>query len=288
MQLGIRLHDMAKLPFEERLKEARAQGFSCIHLALSKISDLPAGNEALTPGYASWLKRTLDRYGMDVAVLGCYLNLANPDPERLSSFQKRYTAHLRFASTLGCDLVGTETGAPNLEYKYEPACHTQEALDTFVEGLRPVVRDAERFGVRIAIEPVYKHIVWNGKAARYVLDQIASPNLRIIFDPVNLLHPDNIDRREEVLSEAMELLKDEIDVIHLKDYQILTDPGTGEKKMKAVACGLGEMDYSSVIDFAVRYKPYIHATMENTLPENAVAAREFIEGLEKKALEALN
>ena len=86
----------------------------------------------------------------------------------------------------------------------------------------------------------------------------------------------------------MELLKDEIDVIHLKDYQIQTDPGTGERKMKAVACGLGEMDYSAVVDFAVRYKPYIHATMENTLPENAVAAREFIEGLEKKALENLN
>ena len=70
--------------------------------------------------------------------------------------------------------------------------------------------------------------------------------------------------------------------------QIQTDPGTGERKMKAVACGLGEMDYSAVVDFAVRYKPYIHATMENTLPENAVAAREFIEGLEKKALENLN
>ena len=288
MQLGIRLHDVAKLPFEERLKEARAQGFSCIHLALSKISDLPAGSEALTPGYAAWLKKTLDRYDMDAAVLGCYLNLANPDPEKLSSIQERYRAHLRFAALLGCGVVGTETGAPNLEYKYERACHTQEALDIFVEGLRPVVRDAERFGVRIAIEPVYKHIVWNGRAARYVLDQIASPNLRIIFDPVNLLHPDNIDRREEVLAEAMELLKDEIDVIHLKDYQIQTDPGTGERKMKAVACGLGEMDYSAVVDFAVRYKPYIHATMENTLPENAVAAREFIEGLEKKALENLN
>ena len=182
MQLGIRLHDVAKLPFEERLKEARAQGFSCIHLALSKISDLPAGNESLTPGYASWLKKTLDRYDMDAAVLGCYLNLANPDPEKLSSIQERYRAHLRFAALLGCGVVGTETGAPNLEYKYERACHTQEALDIFVEGLRPVVRDAERFGVRIAIEPVYKHIVWNGRAARYVLDQIDSPNLRIIFD----------------------------------------------------------------------------------------------------------
>lgn len=280
MQIGIRLHDAASLPFEERIKTVREQGFTCIHLALSKIPDLPAETINLTPGYARHLKRILDRYDMDTAVLGCYLNLAHPDPEKLRSIQERYTAYLRFASDFGCDLVGTETGAPNAQYRYDKeACHSQEALDLFVKNLRPVVADAERFGVKLGIEPVYKHIVWNGRAARYVLDQIGSPNLRIIFDPVNLLHPDNLDRREEVLAEAMDLLKDEIDVIHLKDYLVETDPESGEKKMKALACGLGEMDYSSVVSFAAACKPFIHATMENTHPENAEAARKFIEDL---------
>ena len=280
MQIGIRLHDAAPLPFEDRIKAVRDQGFSCIHLALSKIPDLPADNVNLTPGYASYLKKTLDRYDMDVAVLGCYLNLAHPNPEKLSQIQERYRAHLRFASDLRCDLVGTETGAPNAQYRYDKeACHSQEALDLFVKNLRPVVADAERFGVKLGIEPVYKHIVWNGRAARYVLDQIGSPNLRIIFDPVNLLHPDNLDRREEVLAEAMDLLKAEIDVIHLKDYRLEKDPESGEEKMTAVACGLGEMDYSAVTAFASAYKPFVHATMENTRPENAEAARKFVEGL---------
>lgn len=56
-------------------------------------------------------------------------------------------------------------------------------------------------GVIIAIEPVVRHIVYDAKRARKVLDAINSPNLMIIFDPVNLLDESNCDRhQEEILS----------------------------------------------------------------------------------------
>ncbi len=52
MQLGIRLHDIKKAPLEERLQIAREQGFSCGHLALSKvISEYSVADSALTPGF---------------------------------------------------------------------------------------------------------------------------------------------------------------------------------------------------------------------------------------------
>lgn len=50
---------------------------------------------------------------------------------------------------------------------------------------------AEKLGVIVAIEPVCRHIVNNAKRARKVLDAIDSPNLQIIFDPVNLLDESN-------------------------------------------------------------------------------------------------
>ena len=82
MQLGIRLHDIKKAPLPERLKIAEEQGFACGHLALSKvISEYPVDDGALTPGYALYLKRLFEKYHLDIAVLGCYLNLANPNPE---------------------------------------------------------------------------------------------------------------------------------------------------------------------------------------------------------------
>ena len=274
MQLGIRLHDIKKAPLEERLQIAREQGFKCGHLALSKvISEYSTADAALTPGYACYLKRIFAESQLDVAVLGCYLNLANPNEESLKKIQKRYMTHIRFASLLGAGVVGTETGAVNEAYKYEERNHSDEALQIFIKNLRPVVEYAEKMGVIFAIEPVFKHIVCNPKRARQVLDEINSPNLQIIFDPVNLLDISNYQDRERIIHEAIDLLGQDIAMVHIKDFRVENG------KLDSVAAGTGEMDYSEIIRFIKSEKPYVHVTLENTVPENAVEARKYIQGL---------
>lgn len=271
MQLGIRLHDTRPLPFEERIADVHQLGFSCGHLALSKvIEEFSTADEALTPGLAMYIKNVFARNQVDIAVLGCYLNLADPNKEQLAATVHRYMAHIRFASWLGCGVVGTETGAPNETYTFTPECHTEEALKTFTRNLRPIVKYAQKMGVVLAIEPVYRHIVWNPKRARQVLDEIGSPNLQIIFDPVNLLDLANYQDREAVIGEAIELLGPDIAMVHLKDFRI------EDGKMISLGCGLGEMDYTDILRFVKKRKPYIHATLEDTKPENNQQVREFI------------
>ena len=278
MQLGIRLHDVnAGLELETQTMEARAEkareeGFSCVHLAFSKvIQGVTFDDCALTEGLAMYAKRVFAQNELDVAVLGCYLNLAHPDPERLKEIQSRYYGHIRVAALMGAAVVGTETGAPNPEYKMDADTHTQEALDAFIRGLAPVVECAERCGVTVAIEPVWKHIVYNADRAVQVLDAIGSHNLRIILDPVNLLYPGNIDRREQVIGDAIEKLGDRVAVVHLKDFVPAGDD------LKSIAAGTGEMDYTQILRFMKERKPYIQATLENTTNGNAVASREFLE-----------
>ena len=232
MQLGIRLHDIKKAPLEERLAIAHEQGFACGHLALAKvISEYPVDDGALTPGYAMYLKKIFAENRLDVAVLGCYLNLANPNPASLAKNTHRYLAHIRFASLLGAGVVGTETGA------------------------------------------VYKHIVCNPKRARKVLDAIGSPNLQIIFDPVNLLDICNYKDRDAIIAEAIDVLGEDIAMVHIKDFKVENN------SLVSVAAGTGEMNYDRIIRFMKERKPYIHATLENTVPENAVASREYIQRL---------
>ena len=67
----------------------------------------------------------------------------------------------------------------------------------------------------VAIEPVVKHIVYDARRARTVLDEIGSPNLQILLDPVNLLNMENVDRREEVFAEAIERIYQEISIAKL-------------------------------------------------------------------------
>ena len=271
MQLGIRLHDTTKLPFEERIADVHNLGFACGHLALAKVIDeFPTTDEALTPGLAMYIKNVFAKNHVDIAVLGCYLNLANPNKEQLEKTVHRYMAHIRFASWLGCGVVGTETGAPNETYSFTPECHTEEALQLFIQNVRPVVKYAEQMGVVFAIEPVYRHIVWNPKQARRVLDEIQSPNLQIIFDPVNLLDIANYRDREEIIGEAIELLGPDIAMVHLKDFRI------EDGKMISMGCGQGEMDYTDILKFMKERKPFIHATLEDTKPENNRQVKEFI------------
>ena len=242
MQLGIRLHDTKKLPFEERIANVHELGFACGHLAPGKvITEFPTTDEALTPGLAMYMKNVFAKNNVDIAVLGCYLNLANPNPEQLAKITHRYMAHIRFASWLGCGVVGTET--------------------------------AEKMGVVMAIEPVWKHIVYNPARARRVLDEIASPNLQIILDPVNLLDYCNYKDQVAIVDEAIDVLGPDVAMVHLKDF--IPEDG----KLKSVGCGLGQMDYTSILKFMKERKPYIHATLEDTTPENNLQVKNFIQGL---------
>jgi sugar phosphate isomerase/epimerase len=272
MQLGIRLHDTVDLQLEERLANVNKQGFKCGHLALKKvITEYSVENTALTPGLAMHLKKLFAKNDIDIAVLGCYLNLATPDEEELKRTTETYLANIRFASMLGCGVVGTETGAPNTEYKSVPECRSEEALQTFITNLKPIVAYAEKMGVIVAIEPVLSHIVYSPARARQVLDTINSPNLQIILDPVNLLGMENYENRDAVIAEAIELLGKDTAVVHIKDFVVEGN------NLRSLAAGTGIMNYENLLRFMKKDKPYIHATLEDTIPENAVAARKYIQ-----------
>ncbi len=272
--VGLRLHDTVPGTLRERAAAAKAQGFSCVHLALSKtMGKAYMEPGALTPGLAQRVRSDLD--GLYPAVLGCYLNLATPDMAEYRASVRKYVTHLRFAAWMGAGVVGTETGDPNKEYRYDPArSHSDEALDLFIHRIAPVVEAAEKTGAVLAIEPVYTHIVYNGVRAREVLDAIRSPALGIILDPVNLLHPDNVDDADRVIAEAIEQLADDVLVVHMKDYVRQPDGA-----LKSVAAGTGGMDYSRIARFIRDSKPAVHITLEDTKPDNAEQARRFVEQL---------
>lgn len=71
MQLGIRVHDTTKRPFEERIKEIHDLGFACGHLALGKvIEEYSTADEAMTPGFAMYVKNVFAKNNVDIAVPG--------------------------------------------------------------------------------------------------------------------------------------------------------------------------------------------------------------------------
>ena len=274
LRLGIRAHDMEKVPFEQLVQNIAKKGFCCTQLALKKaITEFNVGREAMTPGMALYMRDLFEKNQVDIAVLGCYLNLANPDSMQLAQIQKNYEAHIRFASLLGCGMVGTETGAVNVEYKYEPANHTEEALNVFIRNLKPVVDYAEKMGVIMAVEPVHKHIMYDIKRTRKVLDAIASPNLRVIYDATNTMSVDNYKYQNEMMEEAFDLVGEEIDVLHVKDFIVKNN----EIVSRPITVGEGELNLPLLLKKAKEKKPFIHMTLEDSIPENALVSKQYIE-----------
>ena len=272
--IGLRVHDSIPGTLKERAVFIRAQGFTCVHLALSKVLGKQMMEPGvLTPGLAEAVKADLG--GLAVAVLGCYLNLAEPDESLYPGIVRKYTAHLRFQRWLGAGMVGTETGhLPESIVRAEDVEQMDRAAGFYIERLKPVVENAEKLGAILAIEPVWHHSIRNARCARRMLDAIHSPNLGIIFDPVNLISAYHTDRAGDTVQEAIDLLGDEILMVHLKDWI----PGE-EGKLPAVAAGTGRMNYDAVARFIREKKPGVQMTLENTKPDNAVQARKFVEGL---------
>ena len=272
MNIGIRLHDTAPGTLKERLAFAKNQGFSCAHVALSKVLDdfeMKDAPEKLTDEYAVRVRKDFDESGLECAVLGCYLNLADPNPERRARTQEIYKAHLRFAAKIGARVVGTETYA-NPESAFQDPAQSEEAFRLFMDSLRPVVRYAEETGAFLAVEPVWYHIVSTPERAARMLEELPSDHLRIILDAVNLISPENAGRTEDIVRNAVSLLGNRVEILHMKDFVI-----TPEGKMDACACGLGSMRYEQLLAFAgLRNLPM---TLENTVPENAEKARLHLE-----------
>jgi len=273
MNIGIRLHDTRPGNLPQRLAFAKAQGFTCAHVALSKVLEdfsMDEAPEKLTAAYAARVRADFEASGVGCAVLGCYLNLADPNPERRARTLEIYRAHLRFAPLIGARVVGTETYA-NPESGYANPAESEEAFRLFMDCLRPAVRAAEEADALLAVEPVWYHIISTPERAARMLEECPSEHLKIILDAVNLLAPERAAEADEIIGRAITLLGDRVEILHMKDYELK------EGSMEACACGLGAMRYERLLRFAkARNLPM---TLENTLPENAEKARLYLEGL---------
>lgn len=278
MNIGIRLHDTAPGTLKERLAFARAQGFSCAHVALSKVLydfAMEEAPEKLTEEYALRVRETFEESGLECVVLGCYLNLADPDPERRAQTQEIYKAHLHFAAKIGARVVGTETYANPESVFADPAPQSEEAFRLLLDSLKPVVRCAEETGAVLAVEPVWSHIISTPERAARMLEELPSDHLQIILDAVNLISPQEAGQAEETIRKAISLLGERVRILHMKDYVI-----TPEGEMDACACGLGSMHYEQLLSFAGERN--IPMTLENTVPENAEEARLCLERIAGK------
>ncbi|KQL41797.1 AP endonuclease [Bacillus sp. FJAT-25509] len=259
MNLGIRAHDIETNNLEKLVNDIAAKGLTGVQLALNK--SLPAfysGIGSLSSDIAKHIGNAFSDKGLQIAVLGCYFNMIHPDQIERKKGMDRFKEYLRFSKDFGCSVVATETGNVNAEIVYTKENFKEKPFMEVVESVSELVKEAEKFGVIVGVEAGVNHPIYSVQTMKRLLDMIDSPNLQVIFDPVNLLTIDNYKNQEEIFEEAFKILGDKMVIFHAKDFVIKGG------SLKQVPVGHGLLNYDKLFSLIKDKKPNIDILIEGT------------------------
>ena len=274
LNLGIRAHDLQAKTREELAQKLTSYGFSHIQLAIKKSFPMLAPTPtSISSGTASYIGDYLLGFGIKISVLGCYVNLASPDPRVREVELNTFKHHLTLASDFQASVVGTETGS--LGSGYTTRNFTEEAYQLARASVVELVAFAEQVGVTVGIEAGINHPIHTSDLTRRLLDEVESPNLKIIMDCANLISADNYHRQEEIVYNALNDLRDEICCLHLKDFVVENN------QVNIVPVGTGLMKYDQILSFLKHDKPLMFASIEATAEADlSVALNQLMTGYE--------
>jgi sugar phosphate isomerase/epimerase len=272
MRLGIRAHDLGRFGAAELARRVARAGFTAVQLAPRKalVGWESQRADPVGCGAAREVAAAFARHGVEIAVVGCYINSIHPDEQTRESLLEHFVDHLRLAREFGCGLVALESGSVNADYSPHPANHQPPAFAALLASLSRLVNAAERLGVCVGLEAVTTHPVATPQAMQRVLAAIPSPNLRVVFDPVNLLSAATAGEQGQIVAESLKLFGDRIAVVHAKDFVV--DAGA----MKVVPAGQGELDYAPIIEFVRARGGEVPVLLEEVAPEGVAASGGFL------------
>lgn len=258
--LGARLHDYGRGTPDELFGRVSADGFAAVQLAYKKCIPGVKSYDDITPQLVANTVAAGRRHNVWVAVLGTYVELAIDDEERRLSNAADFKSQLAVCKMLGAGCIGTETTNMALQ----PAGTTRERAQYLLcKSLEMILPEAERLGVNVAIEPVSYHSMNTPEATRRILDTMASPALKVIFDAGNLLTADAVQNQAQLWDRVGSLLGDRITAVHFKGEVFGPDGAHQSASLE-----------DSVIDFSSAFR--MLRTLPQTLPvlrEEAVPAR---------------
>lgn len=261
MAFGMRAHDLGgKQTFDQLIDKLTEHKINNIQLAFKKsIIDIDFTTGHYNPGLGNFIRKKLEDNNIHVAVLGCYINPTNPNEAKRQAEVARFIEHLKYARAIGADMVGTETGRLDENFKIVPGTYTETCYQRLLKSMREIVSAAEKLGVIVGVEGVATHTIYSPEMMQRFLDDINSPNVEVILDPVNLLDRNNYNEQEDVIAKAFRYYGDRISVMHIKDFKL---DENGDVAFEQVGEGL--FNYAPLFKELKASKPHITMLVENS------------------------
>jgi sugar phosphate isomerase/epimerase len=271
-RIGVRAHDFGKNTIRDIAIAIGGMGFHTTQLALKKaLAGVDDFSHVLNPETADSIKAALSDKNIDISVLGCYLNYGQKNSQSRLRNIEIFLKHIDLCADFGARMVGTETGSLNDDYSVHRDNNGEQAYRIFADSVEKMVEYAEQKNVIVAIEAVSKHIINTPVRMKRIVDDIASDNLVVIFDPVNLITPDNYKIRDDIIKEYFDLLGDKILAVHAKDFIIK------DASVSVAAPGKGKLNFEFFLGLMKKTTQKADILLENIRPYDMAQSKSLIE-----------
>ena len=287
MKLGFVSAILAEQSFEEVIDFASQNGFACVELMcwpMGKAERRYAGVthidvNAVDGTLAESIKKYAEEKEVELSVLGYYPNPLDPDGEKRAFYAGHIKKTIEAAAALDIGIVSTFIGR-------DKSKNVKDNLDMFKEVWLPIVKHAEKHGVKIAIEncpmffttdewPGGVNIATTPAIWRQMFEMIPSDCFGLSYDPSHFVW-----QQMDCIKPIYEF-KDKIFYVHLKDAKVHVDklnevgimatplefhspklPGLGDVNWSRFISALNDIRYTSSICIEVEDKAF-EDTLEN-------------------------
>jgi len=254
LELGIFAKTFRR-PSVDGVFEAIAQhGLSCTQWNWACVPGLSSLPERVSVEACAQVKHAAASSGVRIIAVSATFNLI--DPVARDRGLALLPAQAEAAISLDCGLLTLCTGTRNRAdmWTHHPDNGTDEAWREMLDGLRTACRIAQRYGVRLAIEPEAANVVSDALRAERVLRELGPDrhSVRIILDAANLYQPPVDPRAQpEVIDDALARLGTHMSLAHAKD---ISDPASSlpggdlVEHYTHTAAGHGILPYGSYLN----------------------------------------
>jgi sugar phosphate isomerase/epimerase len=236
--VGIFAKTFPRPTFEENLNAVRACGLGVVQYNLA-CAGLPSLPERIEPSLAQQIGAAAASRGVSIAAVSGTFNMIDPIRERIDTGMRRLRQLAGACAALGTKIITLCTGTrdPDDIWRGHPANGRPDAWADLRRAMDQALAIAEEHDVWLAVEPETANVVDTPARARRLLDELRSPRLKIIIDPANLFHVEDLPHQRAVLDAAFDLLGPDIALAHAKDVRVL------DGAVHHVAAGTGVLDY---------------------------------------------
>jgi sugar phosphate isomerase/epimerase len=240
-RIGILLATFNTGTLEARLDAAKACGLTCAQVSMV-CADLPEMPDRLPPELPGRIRREAASRGIAIASVQGTFNMTHPDVEHRRTGLRRLRVLAEACPEIGTSLIHVCTGTRDRDnmWRRHPDNDSAQSWRDMVTCMREATGIAREANVVLAFEPEVNNVVDSARKARRLLDEIASPHLKVTMDAANIFHAGELPRMKEMLDEAFALVGKDIVLAHAKDLDHDGDAGH-------LPAGHGVLDYDRYV-----------------------------------------